>query len=327
MMRHALLLAAMLTSVLHALAGAQAQPQPVKVGYLTGGTLSTRTEWLNAFRQGMREFGYEEDRTFTLTALGADGQFERLPELAARLLQSGPDVLLASTTPGALAAKAATKRVPIVVVAVGDPLGAGLVTNLARPGGNLTGITNGTVELTGKRLQLIKDLMPAVTQVAVLADPGDPITLSQLREAEAAAASLGIVLGPLLQLRGKADLEPAFKVAARSGAQAALRLVDPLGTVLRADTARLALLHRLPMVHAFRPDAEAGAFASYGTRQADLYRRAASFVHRILSGTPPGDLPVEQPTRFELVINLKTARALGLSVPASMLARADEVIE
>lgn len=297
----------------------------LRVGYLTGGRLAPR--WFASFREEMAELGYVEGRNLALELRAADGRFDELPRLAAELLAARPDVLLVQTTPAGLAAKAATLTVPIVLVAVGDPIGVGLVPNLARPGGNITGITNSVVELTAKRLELAKELVPDADRVALIVNADDAIAPAQLRDAQSTAEALGVTLGPVLDVRSEADLAPAFARAAASGARAGLRLVDPTAQSMRAETARLALLHRLPLVYAFREDAEAGGLAAYGTSQGDLFRRAASFVHRIVVGAAPGDLPVEQPTRFELVLNLRTARAMGLVLPATLLARADEVIE
>jgi putative ABC transport system substrate-binding protein len=307
-------------------AQAQQQNRTFRVAYLTGGALGFRSNYLNAFRGGMREFGYEEGRNLILIMRGADGHFERLPRLAEELLRDNPDLLLVSTTPGNLAAKAATSTVPIVMVGP-DPLGLGLVTSIARPAGNITGITNSTSELAGKRLEILKQLLPAVSQVAVLVNPNDQNTDLQMESARTVAKLLDIQLEPVLPLREASDLEPSFAAAASSGAKAAIRMVDPLTSVFRQRTVELAVLHRLPVIFAFREDVAAGGLISYGTDFPAQYRQAARFVHRILDGTKPSDLPIEQPTRFELVINLNTARAFGLTVTPTLLARADEVIE
>jgi putative ABC transport system substrate-binding protein len=305
---------------------AQQQGRIVRVGYLTSGVLAARSKFLDAFRDGMRDFGYEEGRNLVLIMRGADGHFERLPRLAEELLREKPDVLLVSTTPGVLAAKAATSTVPLVMIGP-DPIGLGLVGSLARPGGNITGITNSTAELTGKRLQILKELLPAVFRVAVLVNPNDQNTNLQMESAREAAKLLYVQLDPVLALREAADLEPSFAALANARVTAAIRMVDPLTSVFRQRTVELALSHRLSVMFAFREDVVAGGLISYGTDFPAQYREAARFVHRILEGAKPSDLPIEQPTRLELVINLKTARAFGLSVPPSLLARADEVIE
>ena len=297
----------------------QQQSRTAQVGYLTGGVLSARSNLLNEFRVGMREFGYEEGRNLNLTLRGADGHFDRLPQLAEELLRSNPDVLLVSTTPGNLAAKAATSTVPIVMVGP-DPIGLGLVTSLARPGSNITGITNSTAELTSKRLEILRELLPNVTRVAVLINPNDQNSDLQMQGARAAAKLLGILLDPVLPLREASDLGPSFATMVGAGAKAAIRMVDPLTSVFRQRTVELALSHQMPVIFAFREDVAAGGLISYGTDFPAQYRQAARFVDRILDGTKPSDLPIEQPTRFELVINLKTAKALGLD-RAAILAR------
>lgn len=305
---------------------ASAQAQRVyRIGYLTGGTEAASAHYLKAFRQGLNELGYS-DASAILSARYAGGKFDRLPALARELLDEKPDALLVATTPGNLAAKAATSTVPIVMVAVADPVATGIVQSLARPGGNITGVTNIVAEVTGKRLALLKELMPGLAKVAVLYNPDDANAELQLREARAAAQSLGIELGPLLAIRKAADVEPALNDAARE-AQAALRLTDPLVNALGSHTARMAARYRLPTIYPFREVTDAGGLISYGTSLPDHYRQAASYMHKVLQGARPADLPVQRPTRFELVINLRAAKALGLAVPQSLLARADEVIE
>lgn len=302
-------------------------PAPARIAYLTGGDPASRQVWLDAFRAAMAELGFREGRNLTLDIRGAHGRFEALPTLADELLKLKPNVLVASTTPGSLAAKRATTGVPIVFVGVADPVGIGLVTNLARPGGNITGVTSSTAELAGKRLQMLKELLPAAARVAVLYNPDDPNAGLQLGSLDAAAAALGVAIGPLVALREAADLDPGLRAVGEAGAGAAIRLVDPLNAPMRWKIARLAAAHRVPVMFAFREDVVAGGLAAYGTSMIEQYRRAASFVQRILAGAVPGELPVEQPSVFELVINLKTAEALGLAIPPSLLQRADEVIE
>jgi putative ABC transport system substrate-binding protein len=257
----------------------------------------------------------------------ADGKFERLPMLAQELVQLNPDVLFVSTTPGSLAAKAATATVPVVFVAVADPVSAGLVSSLARPGANVTGITHIVAELTGKRLELLKEMVPSASRIAVLVNPDDPNATAQIQNANAAARALAVELHPVLPVRGAGDLERAFEAISRSGVPAALRMVDPMGGPLRARTMALATKHRLPMMFVFREDVEAGGLVAYGASLSAQYRQAATFVHKILRGARPSDLPIEQATTFELVVNLKTAKKLGLTIPPSLLLRADQVIE
>jgi putative ABC transport system substrate-binding protein len=209
---------------------------------------------------------------------------------------------------------------------VGDPVGVGLVSNLARPGGNLTGITNIAAELTGKRLELLKELVPSASRIAVLVNPDAPIAAIQIRNAEAAARTLGMQLQPLT-VRDIRTLEASFEAAVRSRASAALRMVDFTANTLRVETAKLAIKHRLPVMYAFREDVDVGGLVAYGPSVPAQYEQAATFVHKILQGARPADLPVEQPTKFELVVNLKTAKTLGLTIPQSLLLRADQIIE
>ena len=304
-----------------------ASDSPAVIGYLTGGDVRARADLLQAFRDEMRDLGYREGEHYRLEARGAAGKFDILPQLSRELLELRPRVLLASTSPGALEAKRATSTVPIVMVSVGDPVGLGIVTNLARPTGNVTGLTNSTVELPGKRLELLRELLPDARRVAVLVNPEDDNAPLQIARTQEAAAVLGLELDPIARIAGHSDVEPAFAAAVQAGATAAIRLVDPLTSVLRKEIVGAAIKYRLPTVFAFREDAEAGGIAAFGARQSDSYRRAAYFVHRLLSGASPSDLPVERPIRFELVINLATARTLGVRVPDAVVARADEVIE
>jgi ABC-type uncharacterized transport system substrate-binding protein len=236
-------------------------------------------------------------------------------------------VLLVQSTPANLAAKAATGSVPIVMVGVADPVGAGLIPNLARPGGNITGITNIGAELAGKRLEILKELIPSLSKAAVMINPGDPNAHLQMASAEAAARNLSVRLDPVLEIRSANDLQGAFAAAASAGAGAALRMIDPLESALRRPTAALAIEHRLPIMFPFREAVELGGLVSYGANLLDQFRQAATLVHKIFNGAKPADLPVEQPSRFELVINLKTAKALGIEVPLFFQQRADEVIE
>jgi putative ABC transport system substrate-binding protein len=275
----------------------------------------------------MQAVGYVEGKSFVLDERYAEGDVKRLPPLAQELIESKPDVFLVSTTPGNLAAKAATSTIPIVMVLVADPVGAGIVKSLAKPGGNITGITNIVAELAGKRLEILKELIPSASRVAVLINPDSQNAPLQMRSAEAAARSLGIELGPVVAVRNANDLEAAFASAARERSPAAIRMIDPLVFMLRKETAVLAAKYRLPVVYPSSEDAEAGGLVAYGTNVPEQYRHAATLVDKILRGAKPGDLPVEQPTKFDLVINLKTAKALDLTIPQSLLLRADEVIQ
>ena len=308
-------------------AGAQEARKVHRIGYLSGGTAVSRGPFLVAFMRGLSELGYVEGQSFVIERRFAEGRFERLPELARDLLAWKPDVLLVSTTPANAAARSATATVPIVMVAVADPVGAGLIRSLARPGGNVTGVTNIGAELAGKRLEILKEMVPGAARIAVLINPDDPNAKLQLDQAGLAARNLAVELAPILHVRGADDLARAFDAARAGRATAALRMIDPLSTALREPTVSLAAEHRMPVFYPFREDVTAGGLISYGTSLPDQYRQSAMFVHKILSGASPADLPVEQPTRFELAVNLKTAKALDLAIPTSILLRADEVIE
>ena len=286
-----------------------------RVGYLGGQSESAAVPFLAPFRQGMHKLGYVEGQNLMLVTRFAEGKFDRFPSLAQELVHLNPDVLFVATSVGARAAKAATATIPIVFVEVGDPVGVGLVPNLARPGGNITGITDMMVELTGKRLELLKEMVPTASRIAVLVNPDAPIAAAQIRNAEAAARTLGVQLHPVLTVRDAGTLRGSFEAAVRSGASAALRLVDFTAPTLRVETAKLAVKHRLPVMYPFREDVDVGGLVAYGPSRPAQYQQAATFVQKILRGAKPGDLPVEQPTKFDLLINLKTAKALGLTIP------------
>ena len=301
---------------------------PIKrIGIIGAGSRESTRHQFAAFEVGLRELGYLDGKNVVLEYRFADGKFDRLPSLAAEFVRRQPNVLLVQSTPAVTAAKAATSEIPIVMVSVADPVGAGLVSNLARPGKNITGITNITAELAGKRLSILKEIMPRLSRVAVIINPDDPNARLQMTNAEEAAKSLGIQLRPVLALRNADDLAGVFAAAVKVRTEAAIRMVDPLGALLRKRFVDLAAKYRLPVIYPFGEDTEAGGLISYGTNLPEQYRRAAIYVDKILKGTKPGDLPVEQPTRFELVINGKTANALGLTIPQSLLVSAAKVIE
>jgi len=309
----------------HAARGAQAVGPP-KIGVLASASRKTSAAGWASFRQGLRDLGWEDGRNIVIEARFADGKLDRLRGLADELLRLDVRLIVAANTPGASAAIAATKTVPIVIVEVGDPLATGFVTNLARPGGNVTEVMTMARETTQKRLQLLKEAVPRAARIAVIMDPGDPIVAPQWQEAQSAADQLGVQL-LRLEVRNADDLRRAFQTALDGKADAVLRLADPLAIVLAVETADLAKKHRLPLMVRARPEVEMGGLMSYYADALDYYRRAATFVDKILRGAKPGDLPVEQPTKFELVINMKTAKALGLTIPQSLLLRADTVIE
>ena len=305
---------------------AQQAGKVYRIGLLTAQSRETSTASWDSFRQGLRDLGWEDGRNIVIEARFADGKFDRLPALAEELLNLKVSLIVAANSPGARAAISATKTVPIVMVEVGDPVATGFVTNLARPGGNVTGISLMLLDLTQKRLALLKEAVPRATRIAVIMNPDDPIIPMQWREAEVAAGRLRVRL-QRLDIRNADDLRRAFEAAVKDKADAVLRLADPLAGTLNAETVELATRHRLPTMLRTRLEVEAGGLMSYYPNARDYYRQAASYVDKILKGAKPGDLPIEQPTRLELVINLKTARAIGLTIPQSLLGRADQVIE
>jgi putative ABC transport system substrate-binding protein len=307
-------------------ASAQQTGKPPRIGVLTAQSRETSIASWEAFRQGLRDLGWEDGRTIAIDYRFADGNFERLQVFAEELVRLNVALIVAANSPKARAAISATKTIPIVMVEVGDPVATGFVTSLARPGGNVTGISNIAKDLTQKRLALLKEAVPRATRIAVIMNPDDPIIPMQWHEAETASRPLGAQL-QRLDIRNADDLRRAFQAAVNGKADAILRLADPLAGMLNATTVELATKHRLPTMLRSRLDVEAGGLMSYFPDPRDYYRRAASHVDKVLRGTKPGDLPIEQPTRLELVINLKTAKALGLTIPQSLLARADVIIQ
>jgi len=282
---------------------------------------------LAAFRQGLRDLGYVEGQNIAIEYRWAEGRFERLPDLAAELVRLKVDVIVSVVTQATLAAKNATGTIPIVLVAAGDPLGSGLVANLARPGGNVTGPSSMYGDLAGKQLELLKETVPKVSRVAVLWNPANAVWQAQmLRQTEIAARALGLQV-QLLEARGPDELEGAFAAMTRERVSALLVQVDVIFALHARRIADLAAKRRVPAMYGSREHVEAGGLMSYAPNVPDLFRRAATYVDKILKGAKPADLPVEQPTKFELVINLKTAKALGLKIPQSILIRADEVIQ
>jgi putative ABC transport system substrate-binding protein len=305
----------------------RAQPVRItKIGHLESGSPSSSPKLLAAFRQGLRQLGYVEGQNLFIERRYAEGSEERLPQLAEELVQFGVDVIFAEGAAPALAAARATHRIPIVFVGGGDPVAMGLVKSLARPGGNVTGLTIANVELAPKRMQLLKEAVPRAKRVAVLWNPSNVINKPELEKATTTAEALGLTSLPV-EIRILDDIEAAFIAMTRQRADAALVLSSPLTFPNRPRIAASALRARMPTVGAIREYVEAGLLMSYGPSYADHCRRAATYVDQILKGAKPADLPVQLPTTFELVINLKTAKALGLAVPPSLLARADDVIE
>ena len=309
---------------------AQQAAKIARIGYLVNNLAGGPPGLQEAFRQGLRDLGYVEGRNVVIEYRSAEGKFERLPALAAELVALNVDVLVAGGgTLAALAAKHATSTLPIVFTAVGDPVTSGLVTSLARPGGNVTGLSLLFPELVGKCLEHLKQAVPGVSRVAVLLQPGavPERTDTDLRkEAEVAARALGVRLH-FVEARRPPDINRAFSDMTRARAGALTVLSTPMFASERRRLVDLAAKNRLPTVFSFRDYVDAGGLMSYGPNLSDLSRRAATYVDRILKGAKPADLPVEQPTKFELVINMKTAKALGLTIPPSVLGRADHIIE
>jgi ABC-type uncharacterized transport system substrate-binding protein len=308
-------------------ADAQQAAKIARIGYLAS-NLGNQGP-LEAFRQGLRDLGYVEGRNLVIEYRDAQGKLEPLPALAAELVALKVDVIVASSTAAALAAKQTTSVVPIVFATVPDPVASGLVASLARPGGNVTGLSNLNADLVGKGLEYLTQAVPGARRVAVLSQPGafgERTEREMLKAAEVAAAALGIQL-QFVEARGPADIDKAFSEITGARAEAVTVLVSGMLLGERTRLVDLAAKNRLPVVYTFRELADAGGLMSYGTSLADLFRRAASYVDKILKGTKPADLPVEQPIKLELVINLKAAQALGLTVPPTLVARADQVIE
>jgi putative ABC transport system substrate-binding protein len=279
-----------------------------------------------AFQTSLQERGWVDHRNVVLEFRYSEGRLDRLPALAADLIAKNVDVILTAGTEATDAARKATTRVPIVMAAIGDPVAAGFIASLARPGGNITGTSLLATELSAKRLDLLKQMLPALTRLAVLWGPNNASTVQKFSQIRSAAALLNVQIRSL-ELRVPADLEKSFETAAQFGAEAIMTTEDAIQIAYRTRVVELARDQRIPVASEFGEFARAGALMSYGPKILDAFRDAASYVDKILRGADPADLPVEQPTRFELVVNLKTAGALGVTVPESLVARADEVIE
>jgi putative tryptophan/tyrosine transport system substrate-binding protein len=299
-----------------------------RVGLLQG-LAASDPEWkrrFGAFKQGLQELGWSEGRNVTFEVRFADARPERLPVLASELVEANVDVIVTNAAQPIEAARTATSTIPIVMASVGDALGAGYITSLARPGGNLTGLTLFSTDQSAKRLQLLKDIVPNLTRVAVLWNGNASGHRLQLQEMELAGPGLGIALQSF-PIRGADQIDMNLRAAIRANAQAIVTMDDPLIQSQRARIVGFAMQERMPVMGEFKAVPEAGGLASYGPNQIDMWRRAALYVDKIFKGARPADLPVEQPTKFEFVINLKTAKALGLEIPPKLLAIADEVIE
>ena len=309
-------------------AAAQSPDRVSRVGYISPGSSSEsfRLRRFEAFRQGLRELGYVEGRNITLEPRWAEGKYDRYPALAADLVRLKVHVIVTVGGAATEAAQQATRTIPIVMSVVNDPVGSGLVASLARPGGNVTGITVVAPDLVGKQFELLKQAVPELSRIAVLWNPANPAGRAQLREAEAAARTVGVRL-QTLEARASQQIDSAFAAMTRERAGAVVVAADSIFVNQGRQIADLAAKSRLPSISSMTEYAEAGGLMVYGPDNLDLERRAATFVDKIVRGTKPADLPVEQPTKFVLIINLKTAKTLGITIAPSVLVRADRVIE
>jgi putative ABC transport system substrate-binding protein len=303
---------------------AQQSGRAYRIGWLQPAPLPD--PWLKAFKQGLQEFNYVEGKGLIIEYRWGDGNFDRLPEMAAELVRLNVDVLVSGNTPALLALQNATRTIPIVMLAVGDPLNMGLAASLARPGGNITGLSLMTSEMSGKRLELLREVVPNLARITVLSNPENPLVVLSLQETRAAAQTLGLKLDSV-DMRKPSELDRALSVIVGTRPDALVVLSDSMILGQRTQIAAFALTHRLPSISPFREFTEVGGLMSYGPSVPDLYRRGVGYIKRILEGANPAELPIEQPTKFELVINLKTTKALGLTVPLIMQMTADEVIE
>jgi putative ABC transport system substrate-binding protein len=306
------------------LATAQQAERVRRVGFLSAPTPSPAM--IDAFRDGLRESGYVEGRNVLIEWRSAEGKAERLSGLAAELVSLKAEVIVTFASQATLAAKKATTEIPIVFTQVGDPVGLGIVTSLARPGANVTGLTNVIVDLTRKRLELTREVVPGLKSVAILTDPMDPLNTSYLKETGIAARELGLEVR-VVDVRRPEELGPAFTTIVQARTQAVVLAPGPFIFTHRMEIATLAVRARVPVVGWDRELAESGALISYGPKRLEMLRRAAVYTDKILKGAKPADLPVEGPTEFELVVNLKTAKALGVTIPKSVLFRADDVMK
>jgi putative ABC transport system substrate-binding protein len=320
----ALLGGAAATAWPHAARAQQVGKLPV-IGFLGGTTASVQSQWNAAFVQRLRELGWIEGRTVRIEYRWAEGRDERAAEIAREFVGLNVDLIVTGGTAFIIAAKQSTATIPIIFATAGDPVAAGLVTSLSKPGGNVTGLSVLATDLAGKKVELLREVVPGLHRLAILANVAGPTGVLQLGEAQTAARTLGLEVVPV-EIRRAEDIAPAVE-ALKGRADALYVANEPLVFTHRARINTLALSARLPTMHGSREHIEVGGFISYAPSFPDLYRRAADFVDKVLRGAKPGDLPIEQPTKFELVINLTTAKALGLTIPESFLLRADEVIE
>src|SRR5712692_411749 len=307
-------------------AGAQQPAKIARVGYLSSGSASGTVSWVEGFRVGLRELGYVEGKTIVIEWRFAEGTYERLPALVAELVRLKIDVLVAPGSPAIRAARQATGTIPIVMAPSEDPVGAGFIKRLARPGGNIKGITNISSDLAHKQIDLLREVVPKLSRVGFLVNPENPLHVVFLKSSHAASQRGGVQAMPVIA-RALDEIERAFLTMREERVGAVVVEPDPFFIGQAQRVAELAAVNQLPSAMSYGRYAEAGGFVGYGPDYADINRRAATYVDKILKGAKPGDLPIEQPTKFELVINLKTAKALGLTIPRSILLRADRVIE
>ena len=305
---------------------ANAQSKTPRIGFMGNSTAALEANLVDAFREGLREHGYEEGRNIVIEYRWADGKYERFPALVAELIAANVEVIVTAGTPAALAMKKATTTVPLVMVAVGDPVGTGLVPSLARPGANLTGLSSVAPDLEGKRLQLLREVVPTLSHVAMFINSLNPFHVSSMRQARAAAQTMGIKL-QLHDIRKSEDLDDAFAAIRKERPDAVLILADRVFLHNRERMIDFTKEQRLPNVNAYKELVEVGGLMSYGPSYEDMHKRAAIYVDKILKGAKPADLPIEQPSKFTFIVNLKAAKALGVTVPSQLLGLADELID
>jgi len=305
---------------------AQQRGHVPRLGYLGTSSASLESELLKAFREGLRDHGYVEGQNIVIEYRWAEGNYQRFPGLVADLVKLKVDLILTAGTPGAFAAKRATQTIPIVMAVSGDAVGTGLVSSLARPGGNLTGLTTMVPDLEGKRLEILREILPKLVTVGVLLNTSNPLTAIQWEQTKTGAKALGIQLQPI-ELQRPEDFKDAFARIARQRPDAITMVADRFQLAHRMQILDFVAKARVPAMYPYKDFVIAGGLVSYGPSYEDLFRRSASYVDKILRGAKPSDLPIEQPTKFELLVNLKTARTLGVPIPPSLLQRADHVFE
>ena len=297
-----------------------------RIGFLEAGAPAANQHFLDAFKRGLREQGYVEGQNVVVVERWADGNVERFPVLLDELVQAKVDIIVVASTPGAVAAKAAVKTIPVIFVGAGDPVGVGIVASLGRPGGNLTGFSQAEEEgLVGKRIELFREAVPPIDRLALVWNPRAP-SVARLKEARSSAAKFKVTIRPF-EVRNAKELDGIFATIAKERFTRLMVLADPLTVRNRVHIVELAAKSRLPAIYPFLEFAHVGGLMAYGPSIPELFRRAAGYVDKMVKGVKPADLPVEQPTKFDFVINLKTAKALGLTIPRPVLARADEVIQ